>query len=67
MSDKITESFRQHLTERELLDLSRMAAIHERSLSDYVRVHIVRPFLYGNVRRLAADSECTISADGGRE
>jgi hypothetical protein len=60
--EKSSESYRQHIGERELLDLSRMAAVHERSLSDFVRVHILRPYLYGNVRRLNADSEWPNSA-----
>jgi hypothetical protein len=52
--DKRTEELKLRLTERELLDLSRLAAVDERSVAEYV-VRMLRGAMYGSVAvRLAS-------------
>lgn len=46
--DKRTEELKLRLTERELLDLSRLAAVDERSIAEYV-VRVLRASMYGSV------------------
>lgn len=63
---KLTECVKVHLSERELLDLSRVGAMEDRSLSEMVRV-VLRNFLYGRVRGEFADSNLDRSVDEGRK
>ncbi len=51
---KNTERIETKGTERMLLDLSKLAALEDRSLSEYLRI-ILRRHLYGNAK--AFDSE----------
>lgn len=46
--NKRTEALKVWLTERELLDLSRLAAREDRKVGEMARV-IVRRYLYGNM------------------
>lgn len=48
------------VTERMALDLNRLAAIDDRSLSDFMFL-LTRQRLYGDVARLAGDSRSTRS------
>ncbi len=52
---KNNERIESKITERMLLDISRAAALQDRSLSDYVRL-VLRNHLYGHVR--ASEGEC---------
>lgn len=52
--DKRTEEVKLRLTERELLDVSRMAAMDERSVAEYI-VRLLRASMYGSLAvRVAA-------------
>lgn len=46
--DKRTEELKLRLTERELLDLSRLAAVDDRSVAEFV-VRMLRASMYGSV------------------
>ena len=46
--DKRTEELKLRLTEREMLDVSRLAAVDERSISEYI-VRLLRASMYGSV------------------
>lgn len=46
--DKRTEELKLRLTERELLDVSRLAAMDERSISEYI-VLSLRRSMYGSL------------------
>jgi hypothetical protein len=46
--EKITESVKLHLSETEFNDLARLAHKQDRSISELLRVCILRPFLYGH-------------------
>jgi len=46
--DKRTEELKLRLTERELLDVSRLAAMDERSVAEYV-VKMLRCSMYGSL------------------
>ena len=58
---KKSELVSAKVTERMLLDLSRLAALDERSLSDFM-YRLIRQRLYGDVARLSTDARST-SAD----
>jgi hypothetical protein len=62
---KHTEAVKTWFTERELVDLSRLAAREDRKLSELIRV-IVRRHMYGNVGCNAEDFHGANSADEGR-
>lgn len=47
---KRTEPVKLNLTEREFLDVSRIAALEDRSASEYIRT-LLRLSLYGHVAR----------------
>lgn len=53
---KRTEEVKLRLTERELLDLTRIASAEDRSLAAMAHA-IVRGFLYGRVSAAAAEAE----------
>lgn len=46
--DKRTEELKLRLTERELLDISRLAAVDDRSVAEFV-VRMLRASMYGSV------------------
>lgn len=48
------------VTERMALDMNRLAAIEERSLSDWL-YRVIRQRIYGDVARLSTDSRSTTS------
>jgi hypothetical protein len=62
---KHTEAVKTWFTERELVDLSRLAAREDRKLSELIRV-IVRRHMYGHVAPIAEDFHGASSADQGR-
>lgn len=62
---KHTEAVKTWFTERELVDLSRLAAREDRKLSELVRV-IVRRHLYGNIGCEGEDFHRANGADQGR-
>lgn len=62
---KHTEAVKTWFTERELVDLSRLAAREDRKISELVRV-IVRRHLYGNIGCGSDDFHGASSADQGR-
>ena len=55
---KHTEQVKLTLTERELLDASRIAASEDRTLADFIRLTL-RTAMYGKVSRLASQVEGT--------
>lgn len=57
---KHTEQVKINLTERELLDLTRLAALEDRTLSEYIRLTL-RSSLYGKVSRLRHELEGSMS------
>ena len=63
---KHSEAVKVWLTEREMLDLARMADREDRKVSELVRV-IVRRFMYGNVGCPDADFHGAMSAVAGCE
>lgn len=63
--DKRTEELKLRLTERELLDLSRLAAMDERSIAEYV-VKMLRCSMYGSLAVKLATLQGAGSPDEGR-
>jgi hypothetical protein len=61
---KHTEPLKTWFTEREFLDLNRLAAQEDRKTSELVRV-IVRRFMYGSLAAGAADVHGETRADAG--
>ena len=53
---KRTEQVKINLTERELLDAARVAALEDRTLAEFIRLTL-RTTLYGKVSRLSSQSE----------
>ncbi len=53
---KRTEQVKLNLTERELLDASRIAASEDRTLGEFIRLTL-RAAMYGKLSRLASNSE----------
>lgn len=51
-------------TDREMLDLSRIAALEDRKLADLVHF-VIRSYLYGKVRTAADETEGANSASTG--
>ena len=69
-SEKLTERVPLNFTEQEFLDLARMAALEERTVPEFIRLRVVRPFMYGTVRRVDAainESSSGFGALGGPE
>ena len=64
--DKCTERVPLNLTEQELLDLSRMATVDDRALGEFIRLRVIRPFLYGNSKRVRVDVNETNGSDEDR-
>lgn len=62
---KHTEPVKAWFTERELVDLSRLATREDRKISELVRV-IIRRHLYGNIGCSADDFHGANSPDQGR-
>lgn len=62
---KHSEAVKVWLTERELLDLSRLASREDRKVSELIRV-IVRRHMYGHVGCSADDFQGANSPDQGR-
>lgn len=62
---KHSEAVKTWFTERELVDLSRLAAREDRKISELVRF-IVRRHLYGNVGCAGEDFHGANSPDQGR-
>ena len=62
-SEKRTEPVKLMLTERELLDASRLAAAEDRTLAEFIRLTL-RCSMYGKITRLNGTGE---GADGSAE
>lgn len=62
---KHTEPIKTWFTEREVLDLSKLAAREDRKLSELIRV-IVRRHMYGHVGAQCEEATGAMSADEGR-
>lgn len=61
---KRTEQLKLHLTEREFIDLSRLAAVEQRPLGEYA-ARVLRGFMYGSVAtRLAAVEQALRDSEG---
>lgn len=63
--DKRTEELKLRLTEREMLDLSRLAVLEERPVAEYV-VRLLRWSMYGSLGVKAAALQGPVSPDEGR-
>ena len=63
--DKRTEELKLRLTERELLDLSRLAAMDDRSVAEFV-VRMLRASMYGSVATRLASLEGALRDGEGR-
>lgn len=63
--DKRTEELKLRLTERELLDLSRLAAVDDRSVAEFV-VRMLRASMYGSVATRLASLEGALRDGEGR-
>lgn len=55
-NEKRTEPVKLMLTERELLDASRLAAVEDRTLAEFIRLTL-RCAMYGKITRLNGGSE----------
>lgn len=62
---KHSEPIKAWLTERELVDLTKLAAREDRKLSEMIRV-IVRRHMYGHIGASCDESTGANSADKGR-
>lgn len=62
---KHSEPIKAWLTERELVDLTKLAAREDRKLSEMIRV-IVRRHMYGHIGGSCDESMGASSADEGR-
>lgn len=63
--DKRTEELKLRLTERELLDVCRLAALDERSVTEYI-VRVLRQSMYGSLGARAAALQGPDGAGEGR-
>lgn len=63
--DKRTEEVKLRLTERELLDLSRLAAIDDRSVTEFI-VKTLRTSMYGSLAVKLASFQGAVSPEEGR-
>lgn len=63
--DKRTEELKLRLTEREMLDVSRLAAIDERAVTEYI-VKLLRASMYGSVAVRLASHQGPDGAGEGR-
>jgi hypothetical protein len=61
---KLSERVPLNLTEQEFVDLSRMAALEQRSVGEFLRLRVIRPFMYGTVPLLASVSNASESGFG---
>ena len=61
-TEKITCNIKVHMTESEFNALSRVCAAADRSASEYIRVHLLRPHLFGIVPRNNEQGEWAVSA-----
>lgn len=69
-SQKLSERVPLNLTEQEFIDLSRLALLEERSLPEFLRVRVIRPFMYGTVPLIKAvinENDSDFGALGGPE
>lgn len=57
-TEKRTEQIKLMLTERELLDASRLAAIEDRTLAEFIQLTL-RVAMYGKVSRLSGGMQGT--------
>jgi len=63
-AEKLSERIPLNLSSREFMDLSRLANLEERSISEFIRRCIVRPYLYGSIRARGMDGNEIDSAFG---
>ena len=63
--EKRTEEIKLRLTEREFLDLSRLAAIDDRSTAEFV-TRLLRASMYGSVQQRLAHLQGAPGAGEGR-
>lgn len=63
--DKRTEELKLRLTEREMLDVSRLAAIDERAVTEFI-VKLLRASMYGSVAVRLASQQGPEGAGEGR-
>lgn len=63
--NKHTEAVKMWLTEREFMDLSRMAGHTDRKPSEFARV-VLRRYMYGNIGPACPDNNGASSAESGR-
>ena len=62
---KRTEEVKLRLTEREFLDVSRLAAVDERSITEFI-VRALRLSMYGSLGARGMGAQGTVSPDEGR-
>ena len=62
MAEKLTVAVKVWMTETEFNALSRVCSNRDRSASEYMRVHLLRPHLFGIVPRGAEQVEWANSA-----
>lgn len=55
--EKITMSVKVGLTDREAADLEHLCAIADRSPSEYIRILLLRPHMYGILHRTSREIE----------
>ena len=63
--EKRTEELKLRLTEREFLDVSRLAAIDDRSTAEFV-ARLLRMSMYGSVQQRLAHTQGTPRAGEGQ-
>lgn len=63
--DKRTEEVKLRLTERELLDVARLAAMDERSVAEFI-VRVLRTSMYGSLAVRSAALQGPGGSDEGR-
>lgn len=62
--DKRTEEIKVRLTERELLDIARLAALDDRSPAEFIHLQL-RRFMYGSVAAKTCATEGLVRACEG--
>lgn len=63
--DKRTEEIKLRLTEREMLDVSRLATVDDRSVAEYI-VRLLRGAMYGSVATRLSGLQGPGSSDEAR-
>lgn len=63
--DKRTEEIKLRLTEREMLDVSRLATVDDRSVAEFI-VRLLRASMYGSVATRLSGLQGPNSSDEGR-